>query len=69
MILSYGILRGIWTARNKLMFEDKILDWNVQFQLILHRHTLRLKASSKNFTYTSNNLIRGTDGNLSWTNK
>jgi hypothetical protein len=69
MILSYGILRGIWTARNKLMFEDKILDWNVQFQLILHRHTLRLKASSNNFTYTSNNLIRGTDGNLSWTNK
>ena len=61
--------RGIWTAKNKLFFEDKMPDWNAQFQLILHCLTLWLKAWNNNFTHTRNDLIRGFDDILSCTNK
>jgi hypothetical protein len=46
-----------------------MLDWNVQFQLILHRLTLWLKAWNNNFTYIRNDLIRGHGSILSWINK
>jgi hypothetical protein len=68
-MLSYGILWGIWIARNKLIFEDNKPDWNTLFQLIFHHLELRLKSWNNNFLYPENDLIRGLKGILEWSNK
>jgi hypothetical protein len=36
-MLAHGILWGIWFARNKSVFQDEIINWDIIFELVLDR--------------------------------
>jgi hypothetical protein len=52
-MLSYGILWGYLECKNKLFFEDRLLDWNTMFELVLRHLSFWLKAMDASFSYTS----------------
>jgi hypothetical protein len=68
--LAHGtIMWGILLARNPAIFEDVMPDWNSVSELILHHLSLWLKSAGRIFSYSGSDLLRGSEGLLSWTNK
>lgn len=67
--LDHGIMWGIWLARNQAICEDVMPDWNSVSELILHHLSLWLKSAGRIFSYSGSDLLRGSEGLLSWTNK
>lgn len=60
---------AIWIARNRLIFESKIPNWNAIFDLTFHNLAFWLKSSVRNFSYTSSDLFRNLECIMNWTNQ
>jgi hypothetical protein len=67
-LLYKGLYWSIWIARNRLIFESKIPNWNAIFDLTFHNLAFWLKSSVRNFSYTSSDLFRNLECIMNWTN-
>jgi len=68
LMLFFLVAWSLWLLRNDLIFQQKTLDYDTIFFLIITRLCLRLKAIHSDLPYSPTDLIRLADGLIRWSN-